>query len=77
MFETTSYASIRWDTVVREGGSLLDQFRQAADAILALPEIAEALMIHRAWQVDQMPDLSPERVGELIRGMNFGDPPTA
>ena len=68
------------ETYVHEGGLHRDfdgtvSLTQIADRILALPGIAEALMIHRAWQVDQMPDLSPERVGEIMRYLS--DTPTA
>ena len=41
-----------------------------ADRILALPEIAEALRLRNVVLASQMPDLPPERVGELIRGMS-------
>ncbi len=37
------------------------------ERILALPEIAEALLVRKAWLVDRMDDLPPERVGEIMR----------
>lgn len=42
---------------------------RAIDRILDIPEIADALRIHRAWLASQMDDLPSERVGELIRGL--------
>jgi hypothetical protein len=53
-----------WEVTCHRGA-----FRDLADRILAIPEIAEALKLRNAWLADQMPDLPQERVGELIRGL--------
>ena len=57
------------DADLELGGVTARAAYAAADRILAIPEIAEALKLRNAWLADQMPDLPQERVGELIRGL--------
>ncbi len=51
-----------------DAGGLCNADR-CADDILAIPEIADALIVHKVWLASQMLDLPPERVGEILRGL--------
>lgn len=46
-----------------------DEILDAADRILSLPEIKEALRYRNVILASHMPDLPPERVGEIMRDL--------
>lgn len=58
-------AAIIWDY----DNTNLKSAAETVDAILAIPEIREAMRYRNIVLASRMPDLPPDRVGELIRDL--------